>query len=331
MATENQDITKLRFNSKTTLYQPENAYWMAKFSNYVYWSVGDKPEDRNNTVERSSEEKKDVTPDEDRILKELKTWDSNFLSVKGFNFKSSQGIVVQHEDYVVAAFRGTDELIDWLDNVKASPTKGPLGNVHSGFYNALLDIWVRQGMWDSIQQLRERGTDDSVETNDKVWLNGLKKPKRSLWLTGHSLGGAMATLAAAWLAERKIPFSGAYTFGQPRVGDDDFQVAFDTKLIKRFFRFQNNNDIVTRVPARLMGYEHVGRYIHITEDGDLKADVSWWHLFVDRLEGVVNNILDNKIRLEIIDDHDLEKKYRDSIRAWGNKLPDKWERFSEEM
>ena len=325
MITATKNITKLPFNFDTTLYQPENAYWMAIFSNLVYLKMGDRTGD-----------KRDYTPDEETILAKLKALDPEFLAVKGFSFKSSQGIVIQHENYVVAAFRGTDELVDWLDNIKVSPTKGPLGNVHSGFYNALLDIWGRpempesERMWNCIQKFRERDADPDYTELPK-WLEGLKKPKRSLWLTGHSLGGAMATLAAAWLSERKIPFSGAYTFGQPRVGDDDFQIALDTKLIKRFFRFQNNNDIVTRVPARLMGYEHVGRYIHITEDRKLKADVSWWHLFVDRLEGVVNNILDKKIRLEIIDDHHLEKEYIAGIKAWGNRLPDEWERFSEEM
>lgn len=69
----------------------------------------------------------------------------------------------------------------------------------------------------------------------------------SLWLTGHSLGGAMATLAAAWLAERKIPFSGAYTFGQPRVGDDNFQVAFDTKL-KDFSSFKTTMTSLPEYP-----------------------------------------------------------------------------------
>ena len=313
------DITQLPFDFDTTLYRPENAYWMAVFSNLVYLKMGDRTED-----------KKDVTPDEDTIRSRLKALDPEFLAVKGFNFKSSQGIVIQHQNYVVAAFRGTDELVDWLDNFKAFSIKGPLGNVHSGFYNALLDVWERQEMWSYIQQLRERDTDLDY-TEVPIWLKGLKKPKRPLWLTGHSLGCAMATLAAAWLAERKIPFSGAYTFGQPRVGDDNFQIAFDTKLIKRFFRFQNNNDIVTRAPARLAGYEHVGRYIHITEDRELKADVSWWHLFVDRLGGVVKNILDNEIKLEWIDDHRLEEQYIEGIKAWGNRLPDKWERFSEEM
>ena len=213
-----EDITKLPFDFDTTLYEPENAYWMALFSNVVYDQVGDK----------------NAAPDIPTIEEKLKALDDKFLKVEGFNNKSSQGIIIQHEDYVVAAFRGTDELVDWLDNVKAFSVKGPLGNVHSGFYNALLDIWREAGMWERIQILRDRGVDTS-RTDTPVWLNGLKKPKRPLWLTGHSLGGAMATLAAAWLAERKIPFNGAYTFGQPRCGDENFQVAFDTKLKKKIF------------------------------------------------------------------------------------------------
>ena len=320
-----EDITKLPFDFDTTLYEPENAYWMAIFSNLVYDKVGDG----------------NAAPDIPTIKEKLKALDSNFLKVEGFNNKSSQGIVIQHRDYVVAAFRGTDQLVDWMDNIKVSSTNGPLGNVHSGFYNALLDIWGREEeeflnptdgqelMWKRIQELRDRGVDTS-RTNTPVWLNGLRKPKRPLWLTGHSLGGAMTTLAAAWLAERKIPFNGAYTFGQPRCGDENFQVTFDTK-VKNFFRFQNNNDIVTRVPARLMGYEHVGRYIHITDKKELKADISWWHKFVDRLEGVVKNILDNEIKLEWINDHRLEEEYIEGIKTWGNRLPDKWKRFSEEQ
>ena len=310
-----EDITKLPFDYDTTLYTPANAYWMAIASNLVYNKVGDGND----------------ASDIDLVEKRIKALDPNFLKVKGFNNKSSQGIVIQHQDYVVAAFRGTDQLSDWLDNINAFPVKGPLGNVHSGFYNALLDIWREAGMWECIQELRDRGdANDDIKEKDRRWLIGLKKPKRPLWITGHSLGGAMATLAAAWLAERKIPFNGAYTFGQPRCGDENFQIAFDTKLKDRFFRFQNNNDIVTRVPGRLMGYEHVGRYIHITDDKELVADISWWHKFVDRLEGVVKNVLDNEIKLEWINDHLLEEEYIKGIENWGDRFPKKWTRSSEE-
>ena len=70
MIAANNNITELPFNFKTTLYQPENAYWMAIFSNLVYLTVGDKTGD-----------KKDVTPDEDSILSKLKDLDSEFLAV----------------------------------------------------------------------------------------------------------------------------------------------------------------------------------------------------------------------------------------------------------
>lgn len=293
-----QDITKLTFNYNTTRYQPENAYWMSLFSNLVYLKKND-----------STGDKEDFSPDSDLILEKLKALDSDFLSVESFNLNSSQSIIVQHQNYVVGVFRGTDELKDWLDNVRIFPTKGPFGNVHSGFYNALLDVWKRKKMWDRIKELQYRGAGEV---------------KRSLWLTGHSLGGAMATLAAACLAKENIPLYGVYTFGQPRCGDDNFQVKFDSKLKEKFFRFQNRNDIVTRIPARAMGYEHVGRYIYITENRELKSDVSWWYRFVESIEGIVEDILDNDIRLNAIDDHRLEQEYIEGIKAWGNRLPDEW-------
>lgn len=112
MPTPTDDLTKLPFNFNTTLYQPENAYWMAIFSDYVYLKIGDRTGDQ-----------KDFNPDINTILSQLKELDPKFEGVEGFNAKSSQGIIIQHEDYVVAAFRGTDELVDWLDNIKVSYRK----------------------------------------------------------------------------------------------------------------------------------------------------------------------------------------------------------------
>lgn len=285
------NLGNIPFKPKTTSYKPENAYWMAYFSSLAYRKKAEN----------------DPTPNTNEILAELKSKDPNFLTVEGFNRASSQSIIIEHKDYIVAAFRGTDELVDWLDNIKAFPTQGPLGKVHSGFYNAFLDVWQREKMWDRIKQLQE---------------NGLDKIKRPLWIAGHSLGGAMATIAAAWLAEQKIPLYGVYTYGQPRCGDESFQIAFDSKLGKKFFRFQNNNDIVTRIPSRLMGYEHVGNFIYITHDQELKTDVSFWYQFVDRVGGIVDNIFDGKITLDQIKDHELINGYIAGIEAWGTKLPE---------
>ncbi|GLC58164.1 hypothetical protein PLESTB_001325800 [Pleodorina starrii] len=88
--------------------------------------------------------------------------------------------------------------------------------------------------------------------------------------TGHSLGGAMATLAAYDLAARKTDgfFSGdvqLYTFGSPRVGNQAFMEAFNN-MVPNAWRFTNTDDIVPRVPYswRFDGarttYYHVGAH-----------------------------------------------------------------------
>ncbi|PON15842.1 lipase [Candidatus Entotheonella serta] len=220
-----------------TSYQPHNALWMAKIAKAVYMKVSDE----------------DEAPNIDKIIAILKADDQKFIGGVGFNAKSSQGAIIQHEDYMVAAFRGTDEAADWLDNINALPKDGPLGSVHAGFHNALMDIW--SAMRREIRKIRAQVAKDRETKN-------LPKRALPLWITGHSLGAAMATLAAAHLVEADEPFFGVYTFGSPRCGDRDFARTYNVEAGKRTFRFQNNNDIVTRVPARLMGYSHVGTFIY---------------------------------------------------------------------
>ncbi len=93
-----------------------------------------------------------------------------------------------------------------------------------------------------------------------IWLDVWKtlqkeRGMRSLWITGHSLGGALAVLATAKLRfEKAQPVSGLYTYGQPRVGDFEFCSRFDQGFGDYTFRFVNFQDIVPRVPLRNMNY-----------------------------------------------------------------------------
>ena len=84
-------------------------------------------------------------------------------------------------------------------------------------------------------------------------------PDHELWVTGHSLGGAMASLAATtisklgYMSPDKIKL---ITFGEPRVGDADYASAVDT-LIPYVYRIIHAHDIVPHVPPRgLYGYIH---------------------------------------------------------------------------
>ncbi|KAG0185834.1 hypothetical protein DFQ28_008713 [Apophysomyces sp. BC1034] len=78
--------------------------------------------------------------------------------------------------------------------------------------------------------------------------NSKDQPIR-LYITGHSLGGAMATTK---MMQSKSPlmdhFAGLYTYGQPNVGDENFTRAFGPQISDKIFRHAYNNDIVSRIP-----------------------------------------------------------------------------------
>lgn len=271
------DITSGGFRPYEVGYHPANAAWLAYFASLAYTKM---PDGR---------------PDGSRIMSMLQHTGRAFRAVRAFNHKSSQGILIQHEDYVVAAFRGTDEPADWLDNLRLMRARIPMGcSVHSGFQAALEDIW--HDMYADLDHFRRQ--DDGTD--------------RPLWITGHSLGGALATLAAADLVDRDDTWYGCYTFGSPRVGDRDFARIMNAECGGRLVRFQNNADIVTRVPTRLSGYSHCGRFCYISEDGDLSWNVSWWYRFMDTVKGIAGDI--GKAGLEGIKDHDLNEYFQALVK-----------------
>ena len=150
----------------------------------------------------------------------------------------TQCFVASRDDHTILAFRGSESLGDWIGNLLLVATNEPdYGAVHLGFFEAYRRI-----------------ADDVLSvlpTNSPIWL------------TGHSLGGALASLAAAELfATHQI--TGVYTFGQPRVGGALFRELLEQRYANRLFRFVNHHDVVCRIPP---GYQHVGQLIHFAGDG----------------------------------------------------------------
>ena len=127
----------------------------------------------------------------------------------------------------------------------------------------------------------------------------------------------MATIAAAKLIHQDLPFSCAYTFGQPRAMTRETSRIFNMEAKSRFFRFQNNNDLVTRVPARLTGYSHVGTFIYITEEKEMYNDPGFWFRFVDAVDGAVDAVAE--AGLDMIEDHDMAD-YLSAIQQWKVKF-----------
>lgn len=269
-------MTQVKVSPYRTRLDRGNAYWMARLAREVYRA-------RSPT---------DPAPDEEGILARLTQEDGGFRSVTGADSDSAQAALIEHEAYLCLAFRGTDELADWLDNLDAFPVHRLFGAFHRGFWNALEDVWP------------------PLEAH----LRRLQRARpRPVFLTGHSLGGAMATLAAARFVHEDKPFTSVYTFGQPRAMSREAARIFNAECKSRFFRFCNNNDLVTRVPARMMGYSHVGCCLYITEDGEIQRDPGFWFRFVDHVEGALEALRERGI--DAIEDHVLDR-YLEAVTAW---------------
>lgn len=94
-------------------------------------------------------------------------------------------------------------------------------------------------------------------------------------ITGHSLGGALATLLALDFASHSsVPLT-VYTIGSPRVGDLTFSRLFDN-VVPGCFRVANRLDIVPKTPPPLF-YFHVGDETEVVPGTDLKWDVGCEH------------------------------------------------------
>ncbi|KAL1548315.1 hypothetical protein AAHA92_16561 [Salvia divinorum] len=176
---------------------------------------------------------------------------------------------------LVVAFRGTEQT-RWKDVVTdlmlvptgLNPERigGDSTNevqVHSGFLSAYDSVRTR--LITLIKQATGHRDDDSTEL----------LPTWHIYVTGHSLGGALATLLALELASSQLAQYGAiavtmYNFGSPRVGNRRFAEIYNQK-VKDSWRVINHRDIIPTVP-RLMGYCHVAHPVYLAA-GNQKDDM----------------------------------------------------------
>ena len=75
-----------------------------------------------------------------------------------------------------------------------------------------------------------------------------------------------------------------FTFGQPRVGDREFARRFDRDFNDRAFRYVNRYDLVTRLPPRMLGYDHAGHLRYLDENGVLHENPSLWQQLLMALD-----------------------------------------------
>jgi triacylglycerol lipase len=168
-----------------------------------------------------------------------------YTIVEFFDIDGAQAYLLKGIDSHVLSFRGTEvtEKSDVLADLKAGKNIEPCGGkVHVGFKGEINKVWP------------------SIE---KALIN-----IDSLYVTGHSLGAAMATIAASRMQSKIIAL---ITFGSPRVGNQEFV----NSCFVKHYRVQNNCDDVTKVPFRVMGFRHHGQHVYMDFYGEFKTLNSW--------------------------------------------------------
>lgn len=184
-----------------------------------------------------------------------------FTSARLVSNDGAEMLVAKNSKELWFAFRGTEpsklnDVLADLNVIKNTAMAG--GKVHSGFQKEVNDLWME--------------VLSDVDHNSQ-----LKRPK-AIYLCGHSLGAAMATIASTRLNGQ---VEHLYTFGSPRVGGPLF-----VKNIKcPHSRFMNNNDIVARIPPAWLGFRHHGDMIYFNKDGIRQPKPTWGDLFY----GIINS------------------------------------------
>lgn len=183
--------------------------------------------------------------------KEIGYTDHAFINDSG-----AQCHVVWNKEEFVICFRGTEpgEFSDIKADLNAIPDRAQIGGfVHNGFQEEVNKVWGE------IQFLLKHSEG------------------KKFYMTGHSLGGAMATIAASRLQDS---VDCLYTYGSPRVGTRKF-----IKCLKvEHYRHVNNNDIVPSVPFAFLGYKHHGNLRYINFYGKIRK-MSAWQRFKDQCRG----------------------------------------------
>jgi len=174
-----------------------------------------------------------------------------------------QAFLAAGKDHIVIAFRGTEiNLTELLTDAAAHPMSFAAevqGHAHAGFATTFKLVWP--------------------ELKKKLTAARATYPDAKLWITGHSLGGALAVMAAAQITlVEKQPVQGLLTYGAPVTGDAAFHKTLEAALGPRHWRIVHERDLVTLdlstlqipfvpIPEELTRLRHGGTPKWLNSDG----------------------------------------------------------------
>ncbi len=172
---------------------------------------------------------------------------ASFASVVTFRSTRVFGLVAAAAGDVVVAFRGTHEDREWIEALAYGQAPWASGRAHKGCTRLVENVWTNL-----LAALYDEGADT-----------------RRVWLTGHSIGGTLALIAAARLEHEGFDLFNVTTFGAPAVLDRAAAESFRCRVQ----RVVNNEDIVADMPWPTLTdtYVHAGERILLTASGRVAA------------------------------------------------------------
>jgi len=173
-----------------------------------------------------------------------------FIESQDNGFTDTQAAVLNQltSDRLYIVFRGSDKSIDWINNFSFRQQIYPYGDGNS-------EVKFHRGFMMAYFAVRDR------------LLKAMEKFEgQRVIVTGHSLGGALATIAALDIQynlgrENQLAFI-VNTFGAPRVGNKALAESYNRRITNSY-RFIYGWDMVTRVPRDWQGFEHVEKAIQL--------------------------------------------------------------------
>lgn len=175
-----------------------------------------------------------------------------FNQYKFLDIAGAQGHLAASDTEVIITCRGTEpkQINDLLADLNSIPKRNGPGWVHEGFRTEARKLY------------------------DEVTAWARANAGKDFYITGHSLGAAMATYLTQELEFANYPGLHLYTFGSPRLGNRHYVEAFKTP----HWRFVNCNDIIPHVPPSAAQYKHHGQLCYINFYGFIRPLGKWQRL-----------------------------------------------------
>jgi hypothetical protein len=211
------------------------------------------------------------------------------MPISGGDEEIDACLVGENADGVIVAFRGTlppswqsqASVLDWMQDLLAEPESRPNlpGKIHTGFFDATSAIIA--AIAGEVGRLNPAGG-------------------KRVYVTGHSLGGAMASIGAYIMqaAPYDISIEQVVTFASPKPGDGEFQTAYQ-KIFPTQIRYENYDDLVPLLPP---ADDLIRAVADIPLIGDLFRQAETWDY---QPVGTLRYIESAKDGYKVIPDHPL--------------------------